>query len=122
MLPLSNVISSLALVLMMSLVFSQEALSHAKGPRTSPEAGQVLEALPQKLEMEFNQEVILTRVQLVLPDGRKVALPLDGLERSSKHALSLEEAKAGKGQYQVLWKALSADGHPVKGAFDFGVE
>lgn len=95
-------------------------LAHSNGPMVNPAHGSRLSSPPGSLDFAFMQPVRLTAVRLY--EGTEDEIELRG-------ARSLEPVKQRRidlptlapGAYRVEWRALSAEGHPVDGAFSFTV-
>lgn len=103
------------------LAFAPAAYAHAELEATTPTNGQHLAATPQQVTMRFSERVNLIRngIQVLdrsgqrrnkadpRTDGGTVVIPLDsGLT---------------DGVYTVNWRVVSADSHPINGAFVFSV-
>ncbi|HEY9388766.1 MAG TPA: copper resistance protein CopC [Mycobacteriales bacterium] len=103
------------------LAFAPAAYAHAELEATTPTNGQHLAAAPQQVTMRFSERVNLIRngIQVLdrsgqrrnkadpRTDGGTVVIPLDsGLT---------------DGVYTVNWRVVSADSHPINGAFVFSV-
>jgi copper transport protein len=98
------------------------ALAHAELVESSPADGAQLDTPPEEVLLVFNEPVSVTAgsVRVYDADGRRV-------DRGDTHkgdapeevVVSLGDLDAGP--YVVTWRAVSADGHPIKGAFVFEV-
>jgi copper transport protein len=100
---------------------AQVAGAHAELSSSDPSDGSVLATSPQAVNLQFTEGVSVQadgvrildgkgeRVDAgtATSDGSSVTVPLDG---------SLSD-----GSYAVAWRVVSADGHPVRGAFSFSV-
>ena len=119
---LAAVVLALTAALLAAFVaLASPAAAHAELVGTTPAEGERLEHAPQQVTLEFTEQVTLIVGGIELLDergelvrttdphvkGRQVVLPLpDDLPR---------------GGYVVSWRVVSADTHPVAGAFTFGV-
>lgn len=98
------------------------ALAHAELVESTPADGAQLATPPDEVLLVFNEPVSVTAgsVRVYDADGRRV-------DRGDTHkgdtpeevVVSLGDLDAGP--YVVTWRAVSADGHPIKGAFVFEV-
>jgi len=80
----------------------------------------VLAAAPQAIEMKFRGTARLVRVALTGAQSGEVALSEEHLMvKKYLHTVALPAIVAD--EYEVRWRALSADGHVVKGNFSFTV-
>ena len=84
-----------------------------------PADGAVLAAAPDSLHLTFKGTARLARLSLA-HDGADIPLGKDHLmQKATQHDVPLPALAAGR--YQVRWRALSADGHVIKGTFAFTV-
>ncbi|WP_079000960.1 copper resistance protein CopC [Streptomyces sp. AS58] len=100
------------------------ASAHAGLGGTDPRDGTVLDSAPRHLTLNFTESVGLLddSVRVIGPDNRRVrtgeAELVDG--GSDTVRLSLPPGLRD-GTYTVAWRVVSADSHPVSGAFLFSV-
>ena len=97
--------------------------AHSPLKSTSPDDGAVLTAAPSSIAMTFGKSARLTKVTLKHTSGRNahsVRVPL-ALKKFQK-SFELMPQMRGAGDYQVDWRALSKDGHAIKGSFSFTIE
>jgi copper transport protein len=97
------------------------AFAHATLEETSPTPGQVLDSPPKEITLGFNESVEAALGAIRVYDSRgdevdigQVSHP--GGEQSRVRA-SLPDLDDDS--YVVTWRVLSADAHPVRGAFTF---
>jgi copper transport protein len=100
------------------------ASAHAVLDSTTPAAGSVLPALPNEITLTFGEAVVLPAgaVRVFGPDGVEVDDGRAGhvVGSGSTVRVGLRPARA-EGSYTVAWRVVSADTHPVSGAFTFSV-
>jgi copper transport protein len=100
------------------------ASAHAALLKTSPGDGTIVKTAPAQVEMEFSEGVLLSddSIQVLGPDGSRAdtGKPHATAAGSTTAAVSLRSGLK-KGTYVVAWKAVSADSHPVAGAFTFSI-
>jgi copper transport protein len=111
----------LLLVVVAQVVGAAPASAHAELERTSPADGARLDRAPAEVVLTFSEPVSLLdgAIRLLRPDGRLVptAEPVtDGSSVRWRMPTALPD-----GGYVVSWRVVSDDGHPVGGAFSFGV-
>ncbi|MDG9727416.1 copper resistance protein CopC [Streptomyces sp. DH41] len=100
------------------------ASAHAALRSTDPEDGSVLQRAPRHVTLTFTESVGLRddSFRVLDPGGHRVrtgdAGRADGRSDTARVALSGE---LGEGTYTVAWRVVSADSHPVSGAFTFSV-
>ena len=118
---LRRVLGVLAFALLAALIPAGAASAHAELIATDPADGAVVESAPEALTMQFTEDVS------VRPDGIRVldatgervdagAAAADGPDVSVPLEGTIEE-----GTYVVAWRAVSADGHPIRGSYTFSV-
>jgi copper transport protein len=100
------------------------ASAHAALKATDPEDGTVLKSAPRDLTLTFTESVGLLddSFRVLDPDGKrlKVSDAEHGTGGSDTAHVSLPAGLA-QGTYTVAWRVVSADSHPVSGAFTFSV-
>ena len=99
------------------------ALAHGALRSSTPAKGAHLTAVPQSLQLTFNEAAILafSAIELRGPDGQPVAL--GALANAAGDANTLVARITGPisagGAYKVVWRMAGPDGHPVRGEFEF---
>ena len=96
------------------------AAVHIRLESSVPEAGQVLATAPARFELRFSGPVseALSALVLVTPSGDSVHVEL-GVPGADDRILVGDVPELMDGEYLVLWRTVSADGHPVSGEFGF---
>jgi len=77
----------------------------------------------EKVVLQMNGKVKLVKVDLnkIAEDNQKIKLDLTSFkERSNEFAIPMPSITSGK--YNILWRALSPDGHIIKGKSEFEVK
>jgi copper transport protein len=89
---------------------------------TEPTAGSAQATTPHRVRLVFNEQIeaSLGQVTLVTADGRRMSLRA-GADPQDVRALVAPVDSLGHGSYRVVWRVISADGHPVGGSFVFAV-
>lgn len=96
------------------------ASAHAALVRTSPAQGSVVTAPPGQIVLTFSESVRLVpgKVRVVGPAGA----PVDqGDPVVTGGDLSIAVRADARGTYLVSYRVVSADGHPIAGAFTYSV-
>lgn len=101
------------------------AQAHAGLVSSNPAAGAHLDALPTKIQVTFDGDLLTiggakTNVLMVRdPQGHQI----DGKNSHVSGAtLSVDvNAVATIGQFEVSWRVVSGDGHPEEGSYTFSV-
>jgi copper transport protein len=109
------------LAILGSLLLASPAAAHAELVDIAPANGAQLTRPPTEVRMRFTESVNLVDdgIRLVDHVGATVRTPdptVDGRTVTWPMPADLPE-----GPYVVTWRVVSTDGHPVTGAFSFGV-
>ncbi len=106
-------------VLAAALGGADGAWAHTEKMTSEPADGATVASVESAV-LRFDEPVRLTAVTLSNGAGEEIALPRSrSLEPAAQVSLPLPELRPG--DYRLDWRALSADGHPVSGGFDFTV-
>ena len=105
------------------------ALAHAELLTATPAAGIVLDAAPTSITLTFSEpvEISLGGIRLFDGSGRSVAVgasrhPSGSAATSDPdRAVTVDLGPLSDGSYVVDWRVVSADSHPVQGAYTFQV-
>lgn len=98
---------------------SSQAWAHAVLLDTTPPDGAVLNEPPAAIVMRFNEPVAPVALRVVDAVGRDLVAA--GAARSQDRELRLDMPALAAGDYVVSWRVVSADSHPIGGAFVFSV-
>ncbi|NNN31542.1 copper resistance protein CopC/CopD [Streptomyces sp. S3(2020)] len=101
------------------------ASAHAALRSTDPEDGTVLKSAPRYITLTFTESVGLLddSFRVLSPKNERVRTgEAEHVPGSSDTArVSLPTSGLGQGTFTVAWRVVSADSHPVSGAFTFSV-
>jgi copper transport protein len=100
------------------------AAAHAFVLATEPGNWQVQENSPDRVSVRFSESVDLglSGVRLIGPDGKDVTLGApEHPEGKPETVIAKVPKKLANGTYTVAWHVISADSHPIQGAFSFSV-
>jgi copper transport protein len=123
---LATRLSTLLAVLACTMIaFAGAASAHAVLVATTPTGFQVLDAAPREITLRFNEtvDVSLAEVRLLGPRGGSidgVSRPVHPAGKADTVSVTVPKKLAG-GTYTVTYRVVSADSHPVSGAFAFSV-
>jgi copper transport protein len=119
----ARMLALLGVLLAVVLGGAVPASAHAALLKTTPGESLTVRTPPAQVALEFSEGVLLSddSIRVLGPDGRRVDTgkphPTAG---STTAAVSLRSGLKD-GTYTVAWKAVSADSHPVAGAFTFNI-
>jgi copper transport protein len=105
-----------------ALAAATAASAHAVLLSTTPADGSVVAKAPAQITLRFSEPVAssLGSVRVFGPNADQ--LSTGGVDRPSPDTLAVSlPGRLAKGTHTVSWRAVSADGHPVRGAFAFSV-
>ncbi|HET7572148.1 MAG TPA: copper resistance protein CopC [Gaiellaceae bacterium] len=106
-----------------ALALPAAASAHAVLLKTFPEASAELDRQPQVVRLTFSEQVE-PRFAIVSVTDADARGQTDGSPRRSAtdpYTLEVPVHRLAQGWYLVFWRAISADGHPVRGAFTFDI-
>ena len=97
--------------------------AHADLLTTNPAAESVLDISPAEIVLTFTEPVDPTdeAIRVVTADGTPVELGPVAQDRGSASLTAVIPGELDDGSYVVAWSAVSADSHPIRGAFAFSV-
>ena len=121
--PLRACAVGIACALLMLLAGARPASAHAVLVSTDPAQNTVLPAAPARISLSFSESVQVAAdgVRVFGPDGQQAdtgQVTQPGGDATA--GVSLRDG-AAQGTYTVSWRAVSADSHPVAGAFTFSI-
>ena len=97
-------------------------LLHLHLTRSEPDSKQVLSASPSQIRLWFSETPVvqLSTITVLRSDSTKVQLdPVKAVDDSSVAATVKETL--GPGDFTVVWRATSGDGHVVRGRYGFSI-
>jgi copper transport protein len=99
------------------------AWSHAALLRTVPAASVVVNTPPKQVALVFSEAVEPRFAIVSVTDAGATQLTAGSPQRSPANAdeLDVPVKHLPEGWYLVVWRVISVDGHPVRGAFTFAV-
>ena len=118
-----NAFQKLALVALWTAISAGIAYGHATLLQTYPAAGSRINDAPRTVRLSFDERVerVFNSVYVVDSQGRRVD---DGESQviGEGDVVEVGLKTLEPGQYIVLWKVNSVDGHQVQGRFGFGFQ
>ena len=101
-------------------IWAASASAHSPLDNTTPANGATLAEAPGEIVLNFTGSIRLTRVTLTHA-ASETELDLDGLnDFVTNYTIPMQSF--GTGTYQIEWRGLGDDGHPMNGTFSFAVE
>jgi copper transport protein len=114
---------ALLLVFIAALALPASAFAHAALLKTDPSASAVLDKAPTHVALTYS-EAVEPRFAIVSVTDAAGKQETDGAPARSAtnpDELDVPLKRVSEGWYLVFWRVISADGHPVRGAFTFAV-
>ncbi|SEE90684.1 copper resistance CopC family protein [Ruania alba] len=110
---------ALVLGALLGALAAAPASAHSGLISSDPEDGATLTTAPDSLLLTFNEDILEmgTNIQITGPEGTEVSdgdPELDGPEVRQPLVTDLPA-----GEYVVVWRVVSADGHPIDGELTF---
>ena len=112
----------LAALLGLTLAGATGASAHAALLSTDPKANSVVQTAPAEVTLHFSEQVTLEKdgMRVFDPGGKRVDTGATGHAGSDDSTAQVALVPGlAEGTYTVAWRAISADTHPVSGAFTF---
>ncbi len=117
--PLSHLIK-LILTLFFIGLFTEMSMAHTKVTNTVPANEAVLKKSPQEIKLTFPEALKITALKLLDSEGTELTLEHQKTLTPIKEKIAIPPT-LGAGTYRVIWRGISADGHPIKGQISFSI-
>ncbi|GAA5117368.1 copper resistance protein CopC [Alloalcanivorax gelatiniphagus] len=117
---LSVVLALLPVALLVVLGAAAPAAAHATLVSTDPGEGAVLESAPERVTFTFDESVIGVPAGIQVFDATGTEVDSSASVEDARLVVDLED-EVGEGTLVVLWRLVSADGHPIGGSLTFSV-
>lgn len=118
---LRRVLGMVAFALLVALIPAGAASAHAELIATDPADGAVVDKAPEALTMQFSEDVSLRPDGVRVLDSTGKRVDAGAATASGSDVTVPLDGTIADGTYAVAWRAVSADGHPVRGSYTFSV-
>ncbi|MDX6302202.1 MAG: copper transport protein [Nocardioidaceae bacterium] len=115
------ILTTVVAAVLMLLVSAAPASAHSELVSSSPANGTRLDHAPPQVTLVFTEGINLIPGGLQLLDTRGATVKTAAPTAQGNTITWPMPGNLGSGAYVVNWRIISADGHPVSGAFSFGV-
>jgi len=108
-----NVKLIIAAIFTVVILFTTHLEAHTVLKSSSPASGSIVEESPQQVTLVFGEPTRVTSIAVVTAEGER---RLEFTPAGSATTFIVQAPNLGNGRNELLWRALSADGHPVSGS------
>ena len=114
---------TLLIALAVALAVPAVAWGHATLLATQPEASGVLAQPPTEVRLTFSERIEPRFAVISVTDagGNQKIAGSPARAADDENAIFVPISASRQGWYLVWWRVISADGHPIRGAFTFAV-
>jgi copper transport protein len=118
---LAKLIGALALAVTIVVLTVAPASAHAVLLSSSPSAASVVRDSPKQLELTFGEsvEISFDSIEVFNQQANRVDIGSPHHAKTSDRSVEADLPHLDNGAYVVTWRVISADSHPVHGAFTF---
>ena len=116
-------VTALAAIAAPVMLFASGAQAHAHLVKASP-AENAAVAAPAALDLQFSEklEAKFSGLTLMKADGADVPVTSQVPAKDAKVIHAVPKGALAPGAYMVMWHVVSADGHKMKGQYNFTVK
>jgi len=115
---MADVRRCLGLVVVLLVLVPSAAAAHSNWVETNPDHRATLPTLPPEATVTFGEAPVRADVVLTSPDGKTLTLKPQIVGSVVKVRLP---SNGPRGEYELSYRVVSADGHPVSGSATFTV-
>jgi len=118
-----RVLAGLAIVVVALMALAGPAAAHASLESSDPPSSAILTQAPTQISLRFDEAVEIALGAIRLYDGTGHELDVGAAHHPNGDDTQVAVSTSGldDGAYVVSWRVVSADSHPVNGAFTFQV-
>ena len=119
----ARLLVALCAAAMSVLAMASPAAAHAVLVSSSPADGAILKSAPARVTATFDEPVGVNAdsLRVFSPGGTRVDTGGTGHGGKPSEITVALDSGLGRGTYTVSWHVISADSHPVQGAFSFSI-
>lgn len=97
------------------------AWAHSSEIGTTPSAGDVLDAAPSEVRVEFDSDLLDMGAAIVVRDAAGASVVVGEPEVGRRSLAVPVDPTARPGDYQVAYRVVSEDGHTIESTFEYTV-
>ncbi|MBO2942963.1 copper resistance protein CopC [Paenibacillus sp. F411] len=120
---MSKSIKAAALLFIMLLILSHptDVWAHSKLTASEPAAGSDVNDVVSELVLTFNENIDPKLSSLTITNAEGQSSALSAVTVTGQEMKAVLENALPSGTYEVQWKIISADGHPIQDKYSFTV-
>ncbi|MFI2855836.1 copper resistance protein CopC [Paenibacillus sp. JSM ZJ436] len=120
---MSKSIKAAALLFIMLLILSHptDVWAHSKLTASEPAAGSDVNDVVSELDLTFNENIDPKLSSLTITNAEGQSSALSAVTVTGQEMKAVLENALPSGTYEVQWKIISADGHPIQDKYSFTV-
>lgn len=112
----------LLILILVLFIYTPNAWAHTQLISSQPEEGEGVTDELEEIVLTFGEHVEEgSTFELIDPSGESI-LTNDDITISENEVIGTLPEDLESGEYEVDWYTISADGHPIEGAFTFTIE
>ena len=117
-----RLLAALAVALGVVLLAAAPASAHAELLASNPYDGSIVPVQPEEITLQFSEKITVQADGIRVLDGAGHRVDRGRAASRGQEAVAPVRDGLSPGTYVVAWRVVSADGHPVRGAFTFSVK
>lgn len=118
---IARVSSAAALAALLVLASAPAAFAHEELISSTPAVGQEFETAPETVTLRFSAEVMTMGAAIVVVDADGTDWVVDEPVVDYSEVIATLEPGMPEAGYEVRWRVVSSDGHPISGIIPFTV-
>ncbi|MFM8254588.1 MAG: copper resistance protein CopC [Actinomycetota bacterium] len=118
-------IASVILGLILAITFAPTSFAHAELKSSNPVEGSTLEVMPSTISVTFNENLLnlegeqVNTIALLDGNSEDVSLSEITIDNATISAKVNVDSFVLPGEYRIIYRVVSADGHPIEGEVPF---
>ncbi|MFD6440639.1 copper resistance protein CopC, partial [Peribacillus sp. NPDC060186] len=104
------------------LLYPVTASGHASVISSNPSPNEAMDTLPEKISIQFSEDIqpAFHSLEVFNQDGSKIQIQDSKISEKSEKILEAKwKGSIDEGIYNIKWRVVSSDGHPIEGTIPF---
>ena len=110
-----------ALAALLVVASPTAAIAHDQVVSTAPASQEHLVEAPDQVSMLFTADILDIGATILVVDDSGRNWAFGDMQVEGREAIQIVDEGIPDANYQVRWRVVSSDGHPISGTFDFAV-